>query len=100
MIVIYIASVKTYSLLSVASLEKALYGTFPAWWSWQAVPSFTHTRISIKPKNQNKNFQPDRTILSSLTAGRGNCLHLYSASDALYNASSQKVKYRDKKKVK
>ena len=56
---------KTHSHHSVVFLAKTLHGTFPAWWSWQAVPNFSH--ISIK-------LLADSNILASPEAGRVNCL--------------------------
>ena len=41
---------KTYSRDSIACLRKTPNGTFPVWWSWQAVLNFCHISIKIKNK--------------------------------------------------
>ena len=61
----FFTSLFSHSRHSVVSLGKTLYGTFPAWWFWQAVLNYNH--ISIK-------LQADSNILVSPEAGRGNCL--------------------------
>ena len=45
--------------------ERHFTALSPAWWSWQAVLSYSH--ISIK-------LQADSNILVSAEAGQGNCL--------------------------
>ena len=71
------------------SLGKSLYGTFPAWWSWQAVLNFNH--ISIK-------LQADSNTSASPEAGGGNFQPYVLAPPSL--SASQKDKYRDKIKNK
>ena len=46
----------------------------PAWWSWQAVLSYSHTSIKL---------QADSNILVSPEAGRGNCLPYVLAPSSL-----------------
>ena len=60
----------------------------PAWWSWEAVLSFSH--ISIK-------FQPDSNILASSEAVQDNTLPMYLWLGCF--PASQKDKYRNKIKI-
>ena len=54
--------------------EKHFTALSPAWWSWQAV--LTYSQISIK-------LQGDSNILASPEAGRGNCLPYVLAPPSL-----------------
>ena len=54
--------------------ERHFTAHFPAWWSWQAVLSYS--RISIK-------LQADSNILVSPEAGGGNCLPYVLAPPSL-----------------
>ena len=62
--------------------ERHFTALYPAWWSWKTVLKFSH--ISIKLKKQNKKFQSDSNIFTSLEAGRGNFLPYVLAPTSLY----------------
>ena len=71
---INMVSVQNPSRHSVVSLEKTFYVLSSAWWSWQAVLSYSH--ISIK-------LQADSNSLAFSEAGRGNCLTYVLAPPSL-----------------
>ena len=67
--------------------EKYFTATSPAWWSWQAVLTYSHICIKL---------QADSNILVPPEAGRGNCLPYVLAPRRF--PASQEDKYRDKNK--
>ena len=66
--------------------ERHFMGHSPAWWSWQAVLTYSHISIEL---------QADSNILASAEAGWDNCLSYVLATPSLSCESGDK--YRDKK---
>ena len=61
--------------------ERHFTAYFPAWWSWQAVPNYSHIFIKL---------QADSNILVSPEAGQGNCLPYVLAPPSLSCKSGDK----------